>query len=94
MLTRIFEEYRLEFSQGYHSQNLTLLSRYAPLMLELIEDLDELLCSQRMFLLGSWIQDARRLAPAGEEDNFEYNARKQVGSGKHIIASSITCFVY
>ena len=78
MLTEVFKDLRFQFSRGYHTRDISLLRLYAPLMLELIADLDELLCSESMFLMGSWIQDARRLSPEGDEDDFEFNARNQV----------------
>jgi alpha-N-acetylglucosaminidase len=48
-------------------------------LIELLEDLEMLLASDKHFLLGTWIRDARNRGHTVAEKNLmEYNARNQV----------------
>jgi len=69
------------------ADELKLLSS---LMVDIITDLDTLLASDPNYLLGNWINDARKTAPTNSSknvtDNLEFNARNQItmwGKGNH-----------
>lgn len=61
---------------AYHSNNTSRLTLYSQKFLELIEDIDTLLASDDNFLLGTWLESAKKLAPSKKE-------RKQVKSNFH-----------
>jgi alpha-N-acetylglucosaminidase len=55
------------------------LKMAAQRMLELIRDLDELLATRSEYLLGCWLEDARRWGGNPEErDRLEWNARRVI----------------
>lgn len=50
----------------------------ARLFLSLLDMQDRLLASEKDFMLGPWLQSARNMAPPGEQDQFEQQARNLV----------------
>ncbi len=39
---------------------------------------DTILATHEAFLLGKWLLDSRSIAPSGQENLFEWNARRQI----------------
>ena len=67
---------RDSFTSAYREENLELLMISGKQMLELMDDLDRLLASHSSFLLGDWLQDARKYGTNPDEaDYYEKNAR-------------------
>ena len=47
--------------------------------LELLEDLDRILATNKNFMLGPWLESARALATNNQERKlYEFNARNQI----------------
>jgi alpha-N-acetylglucosaminidase len=56
-----------------------LLKKASQQILDLIADMDELLGTRQEFLLGSWLEDAKRWGDTdAERANLEWNARNQI----------------
>jgi alpha-N-acetylglucosaminidase len=69
--------YHRAIVQAYARRDSAAVSRLSEKMLGLIRDLDRLLATQREFLLGIWLADARKFgASAEEKDLCERNARE------------------
>nr|CAD7462939.1 unnamed protein product [Timema tahoe] len=67
--------------KGVGSKVLVVLATMnnAALMLDLLTDLDNVLSSNRAFLLGTWLESAKALATTPlEAQKYEYNARNQI----------------
>lgn len=65
-----------EFAEAYHQKNRSLFQEKTNHFLELIDDMDQLLATRKDFLLGRWLNDARRLGTTPQEkDLYEMNAR-------------------
>lgn len=63
--------------RAYRDQDRAALHQAADRMLTLIRDLDALLATRPEFLLGPWLEDARRWGDtAVERDRLEWNARR------------------
>lgn len=61
----------------FKKKDRTAFQESSARMLTLIRELDELLASRREFLLGNWIEDARRWGTTdAERDLLEWNARR------------------
>jgi alpha-N-acetylglucosaminidase len=66
------EEYRMAFRTGSLQHHRQIRKKF----LELIDDMNQLMGSRKEFLLGKWIEDARRWGTTTEEKNlYEQNAR-------------------
>ena len=64
---------------AYHARNATALQAVGAVILDLISDWDSLLATNVHFLLGPWIEDARRWGTTiAEQDALEFNARNQI----------------
>nr|CAD7604254.1 unnamed protein product [Timema genevievae] len=64
---------------AYRSKNISSFQNNAALMLDLLTDLDNVLSSNRAFLLGTWLESAKALATTPlEAQKYEYNARNQI----------------
>ncbi|XP_064993348.1 alpha-N-acetylglucosaminidase [Musa acuminata AAA Group] len=69
----------LKIIEGYKLSNLKQATIYSQHFLDLVKDLDMLLSCHDGFLLGPWLESAKRLARDPEqEQQFEWNARTQV----------------
>ncbi|NXX72477.1 ANAG acetylglucosaminidase, partial [Spizella passerina] len=56
-----------------------LLTAGGVLVYDLLPELDSLLCSHSLFLLGRWLESARAVATSAREaEQYELNARNQV----------------
>jgi alpha-N-acetylglucosaminidase len=64
------------FVRAYREKNRADFERYSQRFLTLIDDMDRLLATRKDFLLGTWLEDARRWGKTPEEKNlYEFNAR-------------------
>jgi alpha-N-acetylglucosaminidase len=64
---------------AYESEDEAELEAAGAQFLELMTDLDTLLATQEAFLLGRWLEDAKRWATNAEERTlYEWNARNQI----------------
>lgn len=71
-----FHVLRDKFTACYNSKNIDSLKTTGLQMMDLLRDLDELLSTQQSFLLGNWINDARKFGKdKAEADYYEQNAR-------------------
>ena len=59
-------------------KDLQTFDKQANLFLSLLDMQDRLLASEKDFMLGPWLQAARDIAPQGEHDRFERQARNLV----------------
>ena len=76
ILTNEFDIERKTFTTAYKDKKLEELKKSGEKLLTLIEDADTLLASDRIYLLGRWINNATNIAPKGEYKRlFEFNAR-------------------
>lgn len=65
-----------QFAAAYKARDWTAYKKYTTLFVTLIDDLDQLLATRKDFLLGKWLNDARRNGDdVKEKDLFEQNAR-------------------
>lgn len=68
-----------EFAEAYRRGDWSLYEAKTSEFLTLIDDMDRLLATRRDFLLGRWLNDARRLGRTLEEkDLYERNARNLI----------------
>ena len=78
-LSNLLITYHAQLVHAYRARNLTELSGVGARILQLISDWDSLLATSERFLLGRWIEDARRWGLSIEEEEWlEWNARNQV----------------
>ena len=71
--------YLQQAKQAWDDRDAAAFRAAADRFLVLIMDQDALMATDRMFLLGRWIQDARALGKTPKEkDQFEWNARVQI----------------
>ena len=76
ILTNEFDIQRRIFSSAYTAKNLTILQESGEKMLNFIEEADRLLSTDKIYLLGRWINNAINIAPDSKyQDLFEFNAR-------------------
>ncbi|NQT86461.1 alpha-N-acetylglucosaminidase C-terminal domain-containing protein, partial [bacterium] len=75
-------------AKGRLAKNPKAFSEASERFLQLIRDLDELLASREEFLLGRWLEDAKRWGDTdAERAKLEWNARRVLtlwGSGRNI----------
>lgn len=58
----------LEVIEGYQHNDIKQVTFYSQHFLDLVKDLDILLSSHDGFLLGSWLESAKRLAKDSEQE--------------------------
>ena len=76
ILTNEFDIERKTFSLAYKNKSLEELQISGKKLLTFIEDADKLLSSDKIYLLGRWINNAIKIAPDSKyQDLFEFNAR-------------------
>ena len=79
ILTNEFDIERRQFSLAYKNKNLTGLQISGEKLLTFIADADKLLSSDKIYLLGRWINRAINIAPDSKyQDLFEFNARNLI----------------
>lgn len=77
VLGNYFSVLRDRFTTSYEKKDAVALKRNGDAMLELLDDMDQLLSTNRDFLLGKWIGDARKTGVNEKEKNYyEQDARK------------------
>lgn len=77
VLGNYFAVVRDRFTESYNKKDLAALKKYGNEMLMLLNDLDDLLATNQNFLLGDWIETARKLGlNEKEKDYYEGDARK------------------
>ncbi|MDP2338584.1 MAG: alpha-N-acetylglucosaminidase [Bacteroidota bacterium] len=65
-----------EFVKAYLNNDIEKFDIYSRQFLDLITDMDDLLGTRKDFLLGHWLDDARKCGITDEEKNlYEFNAR-------------------
>ncbi|XP_060608004.1 alpha-N-acetylglucosaminidase-like isoform X1 [Ruditapes philippinarum] len=75
----ISTKFYTEMIAAYKNKDMAMLKSAGSDLIELLEDLEMLLASDKHFLLGTWIRDARNRGHTVAEKNLmEYNARNQV----------------
>ena len=68
-----------QFTEAFNKKDITGFRRYANEFLQLINDMDELVGTREDFLLGKWIEDAKKLGTtAAEKALYEKNARNLI----------------
>ncbi len=71
-----FLELRDQFNSHYNSKNLNSLRITGTMMKELFNDLERMLATRPSFLLGDWLEDARKFGvDSAEAAYYEKNAR-------------------
>jgi alpha-N-acetylglucosaminidase len=79
VLTNEFDIERKVFTTAYNNKNLEELQTSGQKLLTFIEDADKLLASDKIYLLGRWINRAIKIAPDTQYQKlFEFNARNQI----------------
>jgi alpha-N-acetylglucosaminidase len=78
ILTNEFDIERKIFSSAYKNKNLGELQKSGEKLLTFIEEADKLLSSDKIYLLGRWINRAIKIAPSNYQNLFEFNARNLV----------------
>ncbi|MBR4496241.1 MAG: alpha-N-acetylglucosaminidase C-terminal domain-containing protein, partial [Acholeplasmatales bacterium] len=79
ILTNEFDIERKIFTSSYEAKNLNELQKSGNKLLEFIKDADKLLASDKIYLLGRWINKAIKIAPDTKYQKlFEFNARNQI----------------
>ncbi|XP_025927074.1 alpha-N-acetylglucosaminidase [Apteryx rowi] len=77
---QLVSNYYLSIRQAFQSHSLPdLLTAGGVLVYDLLPELDSLLSSHSLFLLGRWLESARAMATSNREaEQYELNARNQV----------------
>ncbi|XP_044254830.1 alpha-N-acetylglucosaminidase isoform X2 [Tribolium madens] len=71
--------YYKEMVKNYQSNDTVNFQDNSKKFMELLDDLDEILSTNSAFLLGPWLESAKKAAnDSDEEAQFEYNARNQI----------------
>lgn len=66
-------------TEAYENWNLDEVKVYGGRLLEIIQDMDSITSSHSKWLLGNWLEAAKRLAKNDDERKlYEYNARNQI----------------
>ena len=79
ILTNEFDIERKIFTSAYEEKNLDKLVASGEKLLSFIKDADKLLASDKIYLLGKWINGAIKIAPDSKYQKlFEFNARNQI----------------
>ncbi|CAM8961839.1 unnamed protein product [Rhodiola kirilowii] len=78
-LSKLANEVYLDAIKAFRQKDLEALNLHSKKFLHLIEDIDTLLGSDDNFLLGTWLESAKKLAVTPSEmKQYEWNARTQV----------------
>lgn len=77
VLGNYFSVLRDRFTASYEKKDLKSVEKNGNEMLGLLNDMDTLLATNENFLLGAWIESARKMGVTNEEKNYyEQDARK------------------
>src|SRR5690606_28883294 len=73
-----------QLAYTYHAGDAQTYEKESKKFLELLSDLDRLLATRKDFLLGIWIEDAKKWATNAEESKlYEFNAKDLVSMWGH-----------
>ncbi|KAF5280152.1 hypothetical protein FQA39_LY18128 [Lamprigera yunnana] len=79
VLQVLIDKYYKVIKKSYKLKNLEAFQNASENFLDIFLDLEKILRSNRAFLLGNWLNSAKRAASNGyEEELYEYNARNQI----------------
>ncbi|KAK9125272.1 hypothetical protein Scep_014118 [Stephania cephalantha] len=79
VLSKLANQVYLDAVTAFQQNNATALVLHSQKFLRLIKDIDTLLASDDNFLLGTWLESAKKLAANPTEmKQYEWNARTQV----------------
>ncbi|KAG2244230.1 hypothetical protein Bca52824_093940 [Brassica carinata] len=79
VLSKLANKVYMEAVTAFANKDIESLRRFSKKFLELIKDIDVLLASDDNFLLGTWLESAKKLARnSWERKQYEWNARTQV----------------
>ncbi|XP_020250490.1 alpha-N-acetylglucosaminidase isoform X2 [Asparagus officinalis] len=79
VLAKLANQVYYDVMSAYDANDANGLILQSQKFLKLIEDIDTLLASDDNFLLGTWLESAKKLAASQEEQKqYEWNARTQV----------------
>ncbi|MGJ1264844.1 alpha-N-acetylglucosaminidase [Sphingobacterium spiritivorum] len=79
VLANYTDELHNRYVLAYESGNLEEAQQYSQRFLEVLSEMDRLLASQEDFLLGNWLEDAKRWGTTQpERDLYEWNARNLI----------------
>ncbi|KAH8355850.1 hypothetical protein KR200_005031 [Drosophila serrata] len=69
----------VNLKSAYRKRQVTRFEYLSSKLLQLFDDMELILASGKNFLLGTWLEQAKRVAPEPEDlSNFEFNARNQI----------------
>ena len=71
------------FSDSYNKGNITETQNYADIMIDIINDMNSILLTNKYWMLGTWIEMARNQTNITSDNNdtknwYEFNARNQI----------------
>lgn len=79
VLSKLANKVYMDAVTAFVRKDIESLRRLSEKFLELIKDIDVLLASDDNFLLGTWVESAKKLARNSDErKQYEWNARTQV----------------
>lgn len=79
VLAKYANELFLEIIDAYQLKDIDGVTSLSRKFLDLVEDIDTLLACHEGFLLGPWLESAKKIAQNEEEESqFEWNARTQI----------------
>ncbi|KAK7323242.1 hypothetical protein VNO77_26707 [Canavalia gladiata] len=79
VLSKLANQVYIKAVTSFQKKNIEAFQYHSGMFLQLIEDIDVLLASDDNFLLGTWLESAKKLAlNPSEIKQYEWNARTQV----------------
>ncbi|EDW57700.1 alpha-N-acetylglucosaminidase [Drosophila virilis] len=80
-LQQSFDQIYVNLRSAYRKEQLNRLEYLAGKLLELLDDMERILASGVHYLLGTWLEAAKKLAPSDKlRPLYEFNARNQLTS--------------
>ena len=65
--------------ESYKKGNVQFVHEYGQVCIDILQDIDVMLGTNKNFMLGPWLQSAKNLATTAQEKrNYEFNARNQI----------------
>lgn len=78
-LQQSIDELYVNLQSAYRKKQLQRFQYLAGKMQQMMDDMERILASGNHFLLGTWLEDAKRMAPSQEDRSlYEFNARNQL----------------
>jgi len=78
-MSDLFGVYYHEFNECYYDKNISCVEGTGDIMLELIDDMDLILLTNKYWMLYYWIEMARNSSNITDTQNwYEFNARNQI----------------